>query len=99
MYTDSACVGVVLTKHNIYDKTMSIDDYFYGKYKNLGRNIQKYRLEKGLSQEKLSELIDANLKFIGHIERLERKPSFDKFLLIAYVLGVEPGDLLKNPDD
>ena len=92
-------MGVVLTKHSIYDKTMSIDDYLYGKYKNLGRNIQKYRLEKGISQEKLSELINTNLKFIGHIERLERKPGFDKFLLIAYVLCVEPCDLLKKPDD
>ncbi|MGM9993517.1 MAG: multiprotein-bridging factor 1 family protein [Candidatus Avigastranaerophilus sp.] len=39
-------------------------------YINLGKNIRKYRTERGLSQEKLSEMLDANLKFIGHVERV-----------------------------
>ena len=33
-------------------------------YKNIGENIKKYRLAKGYSQEKLSELLNANSKFI-----------------------------------
>jgi len=41
-------------------------------YVNLGKNIRKFRQAKGLSQEKLSELLDANTKFIGHVERVER---------------------------
>ncbi len=41
-------------------------------YVNLGKNIRKYRSEKGLSQEKLSELLNVNSKFIGHVERVER---------------------------
>ena len=41
-------------------------------YIKLGQNIKKYRLAKNFSQEKLSELLDANPKFIGHVERVER---------------------------
>ena len=54
-----------------------IDYYFFMDfereiYVNLGKNIRKFRQAKGLSQEKLSELLDANTKFIGHVERVER---------------------------
>lgn len=60
-------------------------------YIKLGQNIKKYRLAKNFSQEKLSELLDANPKFIGHVERVERYISlknlykFHKFLIFLYI--------------
>ncbi len=57
-------------------------------YINLGKNIRKYRLAKGLSQEKLSELLDANSKFVGHVERVERFISLKKLILLSNILEV-----------
>ncbi len=58
-------------------------------YLKIGKNIRKYRLQRGLSQEKLSELISANDKFIGHIERAERMPSLKKLVKVAQVLEID----------
>lgn len=57
-------------------------------YLNLGKNIRKYRVEKGLSQEKLSELLEANSKFIGHVERVERYISLKKLIQVSKILDV-----------
>lgn len=50
----------------------SFEEYFY---KNIALQIRKYRIERGLTQEQLSEMLDKNEKYIGHIERYERKIS------------------------
>lgn len=52
-------------------------------YNIIGKNIKKYRLSKGLSQEKLSEVLGVNSKFIGHVERFERYISLKKLIEIA----------------
>lgn len=52
-------------------------------YKAIGRNIKKYRLTSGISQEKLSEILNVNPKFIGHVERFERYISLKKLIEIA----------------
>ncbi len=57
-------------------------------YIKLGKNIKKYRLLKNLSQEKLSELLDANSKFIGHVERVERYISLKKLIQLSIILDV-----------
>ena len=57
-------------------------------YKTIGNNIRKYRLKNGLSQEKLSELLDANSKFIGHVERVERFISLKKLIAVSKILDV-----------
>lgn len=57
-------------------------------YKKLGKNIRKYRLLKNLSQEKLSELLEANDKFIGHVERVERYISLKKLIELSIILDV-----------
>ncbi len=64
-------------------------------YINLGKNIRKYRLEKNISQEKLSELLDANPKFIGHVERVERFISLKKLIQLSSILDVSLSDLFK----
>lgn len=67
-------------------------------YKCIGNNIKKYRLKKGYSQEKLSELLDVNSKFIGHVERFERCISLKKLIQLSKLLEVEP-KLLMNLDE
>ena len=54
----------------------------------LGKNIRKYRVARGLSQEKLSELLETNTKFIGHVERVERYISLKKLIHVSKILEV-----------
>lgn len=57
-------------------------------YRRLGKNIKKYRQLKKISQEKLSELLEANSKFIGHVERVERYISLKKLIQVSQILEV-----------
>jgi len=41
----------------------------------------------------LSELVEANLAFVGHVERFERRISLNKLLKIANVLEISLRDL------
>ncbi len=52
-------------------------------YKTIGKNVRKYRLANNISQEKLSEILDVNSKFIGHVERFERYISLKKLIELA----------------
>lgn len=64
-------------------------------YNVIGKNIKKYRLSKGLSQERLSEIIGANSKFIGHVERFERYISLKKIIEIANFFDIPVKNLLE----
>lgn len=57
-------------------------------YKTIGRNVRKYRLASNISQEKLSEILDVNSKFIGHVERFERFISLKKLIEISEYFNV-----------
>ena len=57
-------------------------------YRTIGRNIKKYRLAHNISQEKLSEILSVNSKFIGHVERFERFISLKKLIPIAEYFNV-----------
>ena len=57
-------------------------------YRTIGKNVRKYRLLANISQEKLSEILDANSKFIGHVERFERFISLKKLIEIAEYFNV-----------
>lgn len=57
-------------------------------YKTIGKNIRKYRALANISQEKLSEILDVNSKFIGHVERFERYISLKKLIEIALYFDV-----------
>ena len=57
-------------------------------YKTIGKNLKKYRLKANLSQEKLSEILNVNSKFIGHVERFERYISLKKLIEIAEYFNV-----------
>lgn len=55
-------------------------------YIKLGKNIRKYRCLKKISQEKLSEMLEANSKFVGHVERVERYISLKKLIQLSKIL-------------
>ena len=61
-------------------------------YQNIGKQVKKYRLACGYSQEELSELLQKNLKYIGHIERCERKISTTKIIELIDFFKVQPVD-------
>lgn len=65
-------------------------------YKNIGKNLRKYRTLRGISQEKLSEMLEVNSKFIGHVERFERYVSLKRLIQISKILKITLEDLVKN---
>ncbi len=62
--------------------------------KILGRNVQKYRLEYGWSQEELAERCGLHRTYIGSIERSERNVGLINVQLIANALEVKIEKLL-----
>ncbi len=67
----------------------NFDEYFY---KNIGLRIRKLRKDKNLTQEKLSEILGLNYKYIGHVERCERKISCKVLTQILKYFRVQPSD-------
>lgn len=61
-----------------------------------GKNVRKYRLELGLSQEKLAEKCGLHRTYIGSIERSQRNVSLGNIQKIASALSKEPYQLLFN---
>ena len=55
---------------------------------NIKNNIKKYRLEMGLTQEKLSEKAGVSSDYISEIERGKKVPSIKRLDKIAIALGV-----------
>ena len=62
----------------------------------IGNRIRQFRIKKGFSQEKLAELSDLNMSYIGQVERGEKNPSVDIVYSIASALDVDLSDLFKN---
>ena len=57
-------------------------------YITIGKNVRKLRLAHNISQEKLSEILNTNSKFIGHVERFERYISLKKLIELAQYFNV-----------
>ena len=58
--------------------------------------IRKFRLERGLSQEKLALLSGLHRTYIGAIERGERNVSFKNIEKIAKTLKVNLEELFRG---
>lgn len=93
---DSAFLVVVTVRYIEYSIIMDFEREIYTK---LGKNIRKYRLAKNLSQEKLSELLDVNSKFIGHVERVERYISLKKLIQLSVILDVSLSSIFDFKDN
>lgn len=63
--------------------------------KEVGFNIKIERMRQKMSQEKLAELSDCSMSYVGFIERGEKSLSLYHFINIAKALGVEPFKLLQ----
>ncbi len=73
----------------------SFEDYFY---KGIAGKIREIRIEKGLTQEKLSEMLSKNEKYIGHIERCERKMSNTMIIKLLDLWKLQPNDFFNFPN-
>lgn len=62
------------------------------------RNVKKYRISKGLSQEKLAELSGLHRTYISAVERGERSISLDNISKIATALNLEVYKLFLRGD-
>ncbi|MDI9325233.1 MAG: helix-turn-helix transcriptional regulator [Alphaproteobacteria bacterium] len=63
----------------------------------IGKNIKKFRQEKGLSQDKLSKLSDLSLNTVVKIELDDTpNPTIETMQRIAKALVVSVDDLLKK---
>ena len=56
--------------------------------KNFGKNINKYRIEKGLSQEELAEFSELHRTYISSVERGLRSISLKNIEKLAKALDV-----------
>ncbi|MCM1340031.1 MAG: helix-turn-helix transcriptional regulator [Muribaculaceae bacterium] len=66
--------------------------------KEIGFRIKVERMRKKISQEKLAEMADCSLSYIGFVERGEMSLSLYNFLKISSVLGLNTNDILKDLD-
>jgi len=63
----------------------------------IGKNIKKFRQDKGLSQDKLSKLADLSLNTVVKIELDDSpNPTIETIQRIAKALEVSVDDLLKK---
>ena len=60
----------------------------------IGKNIRKYRTEKGMRQEVLAEMTNLTPNYIGMLERSDKIPSLATLIRIANALGVTSDMLL-----
>lgn len=62
----------------------------------IGKNIRKYRKRKGITQEVLAEMVGVSSNYMGILERGEKTPSLETFIIIANALGVSADMLLTD---
>ena len=65
-------------------------------YKSIGRNIRKCRDDLGITQEKLAEMVDLSVSYMGAIERGKKLPKLKVFISIANALKVSSDVLLSG---
>lgn len=60
----------------------------------VGKVIQEFREEKGLSQEVLSGLADIGRTHLSAIERGERKPTLETLFRICEAMQTHPSEVV-----
>ena len=63
-------------------------------YIQIGKRIRYYRIQLGLTQESLAFEIHTSAAYVSCIERGTKKPSLQKLVEIADILGISVEDLL-----
>jgi transcriptional regulator with XRE-family HTH domain len=62
------------------------------------RILRRRRLDRGLSQEALSELADVDRTYVGLLERGKRAPGLDISKRLAAALGVPLSELIAEAE-
>lgn len=65
-------------------------------YRDMGRKVRDLRKARGLTQDKLAELLGISASFLGHIERGSRTASIDTLAALCQVLQVSPAYLMES---
>ncbi len=65
----------------------------------LGRNIKKFREQKGYTQDKLAEVMNSSRDYIAKLETAIRKPSLNYIFRLATALEVTESQLLNFKED
>src|SRR5580704_7012980 len=67
--------------------------------KLFGKRVRAVRKAAQITQEVAAEAAHLNSKYLGEIERGEKRPSFEAIIALAKALGVVPGALFQfDPD-
>lgn len=66
---------------------------------SFNKKIQELRKSKGLSQEKLSEIVGVSRQSIAKWELGQSYPEIDNIILISDLFGISIDDLLKNHNE
>lgn len=64
------------------------------KMDNIAKNLKQYRVEHGMKQTEMANLLDMNYQNYSKMERGVYQPSLEKLLEICSVLEITPNDLL-----
>lgn len=62
----------------------------------LGKNIKKWRLRNGWTQEQLAEMLNIEIESVSRFERGIRSPSLERLGDMADILGVPVSTLLDD---
>ena len=65
----------------------------------VGKIIQRFREEKGLSQEVVSGFADIGRTHLSAIERGTRKPTLETFFRIGEAMNISPSIIMKAIED
>ena len=65
-------------------------------YRLMGLKVKAFRKKRGLTQEKLAELVEYSTSYISNIENAHAKPSLEAVVRIANALKVSLNDLLMD---
>ncbi|CAI7978104.1 Helix-turn-helix domain-containing protein [Frankia sp. Hr75.2] len=61
-----------------------------------GRNLRRYREQRGLSQEAFADVVGVHRTYMGGVERGERNLTLKSVERIAEVIEVDPLELLRD---
>lgn len=65
----------------------------------IGKRIQKYRIQKNLTQEQVAETVGISQKHLSRIEKGYHNPRFDMIIHIAEALNIPTDALAKDLSD
>ena len=92
---DRCAVRGIMNQPNVGQRkegffTMALD------YESIGKRIKGYRTQRNISQEELSERINAGPRYITKVENAVICPSLESLVYIANALNVSSDDLLHD---